>query len=225
MTSSGLVHELASDSVDIIGDVHGEVDALKALLARLGCDPTRGTVERKIVFVGDLVDRGPDSVQVIEIAQRLVEAGNAQVVLGNHELNILLGDKKEGNGWFLRHTDNWWSKGEHVPFASRSAETDEQKRILAFLSSLPVALESSKLRIVHAAWEPEAIAKARKASSLDEFMKAQEVDLTGIDLMGAPTRDSLLSPITSDRVRMTSRRAHGVPQAPATSPPAITSAA
>lgn len=192
--TSGLVRELASDAVDIIGDVHGEIDALVALLARLGCDAERGTVERKIVFVGDLVDRGPDSGQVIQIVQRLVEAGNAQVVLGNHELNILLEHEKEGNGWIMGHTDRWWSKGQHIPFASRSVEAEERERIVAFLRSLPVALESSKLRIVHAAWEPEAIERARQCSGLEELMKPQEVDLTGIDLTGAPTSESLRRP-------------------------------
>lgn len=89
MTSSGLVHDLASDAVDIIGDVHGEVDALQALLARLGCDPVRGTVERKIVFVGDLVDRGPDSPAVLKIAMRMVHLGSALVVRGNHEEKLI----------------------------------------------------------------------------------------------------------------------------------------
>ncbi|MEO6951372.1 MAG: metallophosphoesterase [Polyangia bacterium] len=189
-----LVQPLLGDRVDIIGDIHGEVTALIGLLGRLGCDPEQATVQRPIVFVGDLVDRGPDSVKVVEIVQRLVEAGCAQAVLGNHELNILLDDEKEGNGWFLGHADGWHNGGTLVPFSSRRAGQAERAKILAFLRTLPVALESSTLRVVHAAWVPSAIEAARHASTLDAFMTPQEIDLSGIDLSGAPTNEALRDP-------------------------------
>jgi hypothetical protein len=194
MSSSCVVRALVSDQIDVIGDVHGEVAALVSLLERLGCDPERSTVDRPIVFVGDLVDRGPNSVEVIEIAQRLVDAGNAQVVLGNHELNLLLNKEKEGNGWLLGHSDGWHDGDKRVPFGSRQAGDSERAKILAFLRSLPVALESSTLRIVHAAWDPLAIEKARLAESLEEFMTPAPVDLSGIDLSGAPTDHELTDP-------------------------------
>src|SRR5262249_53479211 len=142
----------------------------------------------------DLVDRGPDSVRVVDIVQRLVQAGVASAILGNHELNILLEEEKEGNGWFNGHVDGWWNGGVYLPFPSRSAEPDERKRILSFLETLPVALESSSLRIVHAAWEPEAIAKAQQATNLREFRAAHAVDLSGIDLSDAPSKEALLDP-------------------------------
>ena len=189
-----LVRPLLGDRVDIIGDVHGEADALVALLTRLGCDLARGTVERPIVFVGDLVDRGPDSVRVLEIAQRLVEAGNAQMILGNHELNLLLDDRKEGNGWYFGHDDRWWNKTEHVPFASRSATAAERTKIRAFLSTLPIALESLSLRVVHAAWEAGAIEHARRAASLHAFATPAALDLSDIDLTSAPTEEQICRP-------------------------------
>ena len=192
MTS--LVRPVLGDRVDIIGDIHGEIAALLSLLHRLGCDPERATVERPIVFVGDFVDRGPDSVRVVELVQHLVTAGCAQAVLGNHELNLLLADEKEGNGWFLGHADGWHSDGALVPFSSRRADEREREKILAFLRTLPVALESSTLRIVHAAWEPKAIEAARRATSLDAFMAPQAIDLSGLDVRGAPTEEALRDP-------------------------------
>src|SRR5580704_8245036 len=197
MTRQGLVHPFLSDRVDIVGDVHGEIDALRSLLARLGCDIARGTVERPIVFVGDLVDRGPDSVAVVLLVKQLVEAGVAQVVLGNHERNLLASDEKEGNGWFLRRAgvDSWYDGKSHVPFASRESSADEAERIGTFLRSLPVALESPELRVVHAAWSPAAIEVARRAASLEAFIAPLPVEIPPFDLTGAPTHADLTNPL------------------------------
>ncbi|MBM4381406.1 MAG: metallophosphoesterase, partial [Deltaproteobacteria bacterium] len=87
---------LPGGPLDIIGDVHGEAEALLRLLARLGVDVGRRRAARPLVFVGDLVDRGPDSVTVVEVVSRLQEAGLAHCVAGNHELNALAGESKEG---------------------------------------------------------------------------------------------------------------------------------
>ena len=67
----------------VIGDVHGDLGALDRLLARLPAMDARDT----IVFLGDYVDRGPDSKGVIERVQALAADGPAKVVplRGNHE--------------------------------------------------------------------------------------------------------------------------------------------
>lgn len=200
MRASGLVQPLVSDRLDLIGDVHGELDALRALLARLGCDTTRCTVERPIVFVGDLIDRGPDSVAVVMLVQRLVEAGVAQVVLGNHELNLLVGDQKEGNGWFLPHQrrpDAWHDGKDHIAFACRQASAEERTHIRSFLRTLPVALESPELRVVHADWSPDALQHARAAPSLDAFIAPLSRDVPLHPLDGAPTREDLTNPLVA----------------------------
>ena len=97
---------LPDGPLDIIGDVHGELGALRALLDRLGVDVDAGTATRPVVFVGDLVDRGPDSPGVVAVVRRLVEAGVAHCIIGNHELNLLLGLRKEGNGWAWGDADD-----------------------------------------------------------------------------------------------------------------------
>lgn len=58
----------------VIGDVHGCIKTLKALVEKLPKD-------QEIVFVGDLIDRGPDSAQVVEF----VRTNNYRTVKGNHE--------------------------------------------------------------------------------------------------------------------------------------------
>ncbi len=76
---------------DFIGDVHGCADELVALLTELGYDvaPDRLTAShpagRKAFFVGDLVDRGPDSPGVLRLAMGMVRDGTGACIPGNHE--------------------------------------------------------------------------------------------------------------------------------------------
>ena len=74
---------------DIIGDVHGCRDELVRLLDRLGyetsAEPITHPQGRRVVFLGDLVDRGPGVAEVLDLAMSMVAAGSALCILGNHE--------------------------------------------------------------------------------------------------------------------------------------------
>ncbi|WP_225075815.1 MULTISPECIES: polynucleotide kinase-phosphatase [unclassified Streptomyces] len=70
---------------DIIGDIHGCSAELESLLAKLGYTDGAHPEGRTAVFVGDLVDRGPDSPGVLRRVMSMAEAGNALCVPGNHE--------------------------------------------------------------------------------------------------------------------------------------------
>ncbi|MEU3288706.1 polynucleotide kinase-phosphatase [Streptomyces longwoodensis] len=70
---------------DIIGDVHGCASELEALLGKLGYVDGAHPGGRTAVFVGDLVDRGPDSPGVLRRVMAMVKSGNALCVPGNHE--------------------------------------------------------------------------------------------------------------------------------------------
>ncbi len=155
-----LVRALFAGSLDIIGDVHGEIDALLSLLQRLGYDEDGGHPEnRRLVFVGDLVDRGPDSLAVVSVVQRLIERERAQCVLGNHELNLLLGSRKPDNVWFFHHS----LPPSDPAFTRPQTWIDERERkaMLDFFAGLPLALERSDLRVVHACWSDSAIGSLR----------------------------------------------------------------
>lgn len=67
----------------VIGDVHGCIDELKALLEKINFNKSKDTV----IFVGDLVNRGPSSVAVIKFIWELGDA--AKVVLGNHDITLI----------------------------------------------------------------------------------------------------------------------------------------
>jgi protein phosphatase len=83
---------------DVVGDVHGCRAELETLLGELGYAITRddhgrpvGAAhhERRMIFVGDLVDRGPDTPGVLRLVMGMVAAGNALCVSGNHEAKLV----------------------------------------------------------------------------------------------------------------------------------------
>lgn len=151
-----LIRELFEGPLDVIGDVHGEREALEVLLERLGYDAYgRHRQQRRVVFVGDLCDRGPDSPGTLRLVRELIDRGVAQAVAGNHELNLLRGERKHGNHWFFGHR-------EHAEFGSGVALADQERGpLLDFLRTLPVVLERPDLRVVHAAWTDETIGRLR----------------------------------------------------------------
>ena len=84
---------------DVVGDVHGCLGELEALLVRLGWSLVRDSAGRAVdaahpdgrqaVFLGDLVDRGPDSPGVLRLVMGMVAAGHALAVPGNHEHKLV----------------------------------------------------------------------------------------------------------------------------------------
>jgi protein phosphatase len=84
---------------DVIGDVHGCSEELEELLARLGYeldrDPAgravgaRHPAGRRVIFVGDLIDRGPHPAAVLRLAMGMAAAGDALAVAGNHEHKLV----------------------------------------------------------------------------------------------------------------------------------------
>jgi hypothetical protein len=175
-----LVAPLKRGPVDVIGDVHGELGALEALLAKLGYDAEGGHPEgRTPVFVGDLVDRGEDSVGVVDRVEQLMARERAQCVLGNHELNILRGRlDKQGNSWFKGQAESYKEPNrDPLPFRSRLLEdTARREQVRAFFARLPIVLERSDLRVVHAAWCARSVAALRsfEGSALELYESAQQ---------------------------------------------------
>ena len=77
---------------DLIGDIHGHADELIALLKKLGYSLINGVYnhpDRKIIFLGDYIDRGPQIRKTLQIVKDMVDAGNALAIMGNHEFNAL----------------------------------------------------------------------------------------------------------------------------------------
>ena len=182
MTSS-LIQPLFDGPLDIVGDVHGEIDPLRSLMRHLGYDENGNHPDsRHLVLVGDLADRGPDSPAVVNLVQRLIESGRAQCVLGNHDLNILLDCRKHDNGWF--YGEEFAEGGEVVPQVL--ADESIRQEVLSFFRTLPIALERDDLRVVHACWYDEMIQFAKKSDDAvalyNEHHELIEDSFPGLDL-------------------------------------------
>lgn len=153
---------------DLIGDIHGHADELVQLLELLGYERAEGSYrhpDRKVIFLGDFIDRGPQIRQVLETVRPMVEAGHALAVMGNHELNAL-----------AYHTEDQDLPGEHlrrrIPknVKQHKATIDqlapqELRSYLEWFRTLPMWLDLDGLRVVHACWDERAmiqIAEAQK---------------------------------------------------------------
>ena len=163
-----VIEALFAGPVDIVGDVHGEIDALEDLLGHLGYSADGQHVDgRRLVFVGDLTDRGPDSPAVLRKVMQWVRTGRAQCVIGNHELNLLRGELKDGN--------NWWVAPDSVGNDMQPVTPADKADMTVFLQSLPLALERRDLRVVHACWNATAFAGLRdRAQEFTSVLDAYE---------------------------------------------------
>jgi hypothetical protein len=154
-----LVTRLPDGPMDIIGDVHGEFEVMERLMTHLGYNENGESAEgRRLVFLGDLIDRGPDSTAVVDKVIDLVQKGNAFCVMGNHELNILLGRPLPGNGWFIQ-PNPVEKAGE---FHSVRVNPEKIDEYLQFFASLPIVLENDSLRLVHACWHRGSVERLRR---------------------------------------------------------------
>lgn len=127
--------------VAIVGDVGGHPDQLRRALDMLGADDVRLPADLTVVQVGDLVDRGPDSMAVLSIVARLLDENPRQWIqlAGNHESQYLPGGEvfwPEPLSWegvtLLRQ---WWADGRlRVAAAVRTADGDELLAVHAGLT-------------------------------------------------------------------------------------------
>ncbi len=140
---------------DIIGDIHGYLETLERLLRKMDyikIDGTYAHPTRKAVFVGDFTDRGPNVRGVLKLVRRMVKAGSAYAVLGNHEFNFIsyninhkgnpLREHSERNNRVIRETE-----------ASFKTKPKSKEKLISWLMTLPLYLEFEHFRVIHACWD------------------------------------------------------------------------
>lgn len=132
---------------DLIGDVHGCAGELETLLADLGYEDGVHPAGRTAVFVGDLVDRGPDSPGVLRRVMGMVAAGSALCVPGNHENK--LGRLLHGRNVKITH-----GLAETVEQLERAEEAEPglRERVRTFVDGLVshYVLDGGRLVVSHA---------------------------------------------------------------------------
>lgn len=153
---------------DIIGDIHGHSTELLLLLGKLGYQYQNGAYrhpERQAVFLGDYIDRGPDSLKCLEIVRAMVENGSAVALMGNHEYNAICFRQEDEKGGHLRpHSIKNFLQHEATMRAFKGNESLYEEYIQWF-RSLPMYYETEAFRAVHACWHPESLEVIKKQLS------------------------------------------------------------
>jgi len=164
---------------DIIPDIHGQAEKLRVALKNLGWR-RNGTTwlhsepDRQIVFLGDFIDRGPENAAVIRIVRELMDAGRAQAIMGNHELNAIhfhTADPETGAPLRPHHDDNL---AQHESFLKEFPLGAQQtKDALDWMRKLPLFIETDGFRAVHAAWIQPAIDGLRRQTGAGVLSEGQ----------------------------------------------------
>ena len=163
---------------DIIGDIHGHADELIQLLEALDYRKINGVyrhADRKVVYCGDFIDRGPGIREVLSICRSMCDNDAAIAVMGNHELNALAFHTRnaERPGEFLRRQTP--KNIQQHSATLNQLSSSELNDALAWFRTLPVSLDTDGFRVVHACWDAANLkelhaAKERFGSMTDEFL-------------------------------------------------------
>ncbi len=154
-----------------VGDIHGRLDLLRRLIADIIANAAMAGTDGRpvVVFLGDYVDRGPDSRGVIDQLLQLTKASGFEIhsLMGNHEQAMLwfLDDPKAGRGWVMHGgAETLASYGVTAPSPQASDDDWEAARLalraalptdhLTFLLSLELYLEIGDYLFVHAGIKP-----------------------------------------------------------------------
>ncbi|PNK60940.1 metallophosphoesterase [Psychrobacter sp. FDAARGOS_221] len=193
---------------DVIGDIHGHAEKLKGLLKTLGytltthpslnidyyCPPEG----HRALFIGDLIDRGTQELETLQIVFAMIDADVADAVMGNHEYNALAyatEDKlRQGKGTknkknkegkdkdkirYLRshnraHTHQHQAFLDEIPFGSEA-----HQYWLNRFYELPLWIETEHACFVHACWDTEQMAVLEPLLTADKRLTLDALQLTG----------------------------------------------
>ena len=175
--SDGLVtaspsREITDQPYDIIGDIHGYADVLEKLLRKLGYEKPTGIWRhpggRKVLFLGDFIDRGPAIRRTLQIAKGMVDQSEAVAIMGNHEYNALLYHTRGKDGdWLRPHSPK--NVNQHaITLAQFWNHRDEWETYLKWFATLPLWLDLGGLRAVHANWDDRLVSANPEWKILDE---------------------------------------------------------
>lgn len=153
----------AVQGYDLIGDVHGCGNTLKKLLTKMGYEERDGCFRhatRKVIFVGDIVDRGPRIRDALHLVKNMVDAGEAEIVLGNHEYNAMCyctrGRDAEDH-LFLREHNARNHRLIRETLEEFEPYPKDWQMFLNWFHTIPLFIDKGQFRVVHACWDHHAI--------------------------------------------------------------------
>lgn len=157
----------------IVGDVHGYASNLINLLKKLGFELVNNAYmhpeKKKVIFVGDYIDRGTEEESVIDIVRAMVKADSAIALMGNHEFNAICFATKGENGFIRKHTEK--NIMQHQAFLDEYPFGSEKHRdAINWFKTLPIYFETEGLRVIHAAWVNSHIEKIKPYLGLNNTL-------------------------------------------------------
>ena len=172
---------------DIIGDIHGHYNDLRSLLNKMDYGQSeKGYLyhpDRQAIFVGDYIDRGSNSRQVVQLVRAMQENGAAIALMGNHEYNAICYHTPKSDGGYLRpRTQQNIDQHENTltSFQSDSFLNDT----LDWFKQLPLFYENSYLRVVHACWDQDQLAVLQRYFGGEKLKEAHlEISATKNNLL------------------------------------------
>ena len=141
---------------DLIGDVHGQFLKLKNVLDHLGYKKKKGVYSKEnhcAFFIGDLVDRGENTVEVVDLVKNMVEQGFAEAIMGNHEYNLFGYLTKDDKNNFLRPHTAKNTKQVINTLVSYNKKDKLLEEHLDWMTNLPLYINKPEFRAVHACWD------------------------------------------------------------------------
>jgi len=135
----------------IMGDVHGQYEKMHRVL--LECSYKAG--EDRLILLGDYVDRGPESCEVVQEVMKLVRNG-AIAIYGNHE-DLMVRALTGGLSGKRKSLDveQWYANGGEITLSSYKTESRLLQEHLAFFATLPYWYEQEGFLFVHAGIRPD----------------------------------------------------------------------
>lgn len=173
---------------DLIGDIHGQATELIRLLEKLSYKKINNIWQhenRKIIFLGDFIDRGNEQREVISIVRPMIENGSALSVMGNHEYNaIAYYTENSQGGHFREHNEK--NLKQHKAFLKTYEDyPEEYKSVIEWFKTLPFWLDLESLRVIHACWDIDLIKKLGK--SLEDGVLKKSSDKTTVEFRAIET--------------------------------------
>src|SRR5436190_7522862 len=156
---------LETSKIDFIGDIHGHADKLEKLLKKMGYSFRSGSYmhpERKVLFIGDYIDRGPKIKETVNLIRAMTENKQAVALMGNHEYNALCFHYTESQGGHLRRHSIKNILQHMKTLEAFKNRQEEYNDMLNWFKTLPLYYETGFFRAVHACWDENHIAFLRR---------------------------------------------------------------
>jgi hypothetical protein len=189
--------DIQNKQIDFIGDIHGHYSSLESLLIKMGYEKKNNSFkhsERIPFFIGDYIDRGPEIHKVLNLVRTMQEDGNAFAIMGNHEYNYLCFHSKDENDLAFRKNSQK-NLNQLIETNNALNNLSERSSYLNWMSTLPITIETSDFRAVHAQWDDLAISQMKlagikkldrdgliKLHSDKKYLNSIEVLLKGIEV-------------------------------------------